>query len=289
MNSISDVYNMKVAETTQRIVSLNALTPSNEDHFRTTITFLEQVRTTYNHIHQTNSAGLVTLFYSLGAWYSRLETALGNVTNSYPFPVPFVASYTNLDDLLFSGGYTFDIHENTKVTAAGLFGIPAHRDVGLLGAQFGTGRVGLGVQLDASYAYSKNRDHVLLGAIRYIHLISRESPALDSQELNLFDLSSSNAIDFLYALHNSWGKHQWEIGYNATFSFGARIRSAIVDIYQPVQFIRSSFYTTYAYTFAIRKHESGMSIGFSYGADHVPDDTGYKHMGAGWFTWGMDF
>src|SRR5436190_7509709 len=77
MKSISDVYNMKVAETTQRIVSLNEFSPQTNDHFRATITLIEQVRTTYNHIHQKNTAGMATIFYSPGAWYARLETAFG--------------------------------------------------------------------------------------------------------------------------------------------------------------------------------------------------------------------
>jgi hypothetical protein len=290
VKNVSVVYNIKISETTKRSQGTNKLTFGNKlKPAIGTITLIDQDRRTYDNIHQNSVAALATLFYSPGVWYLRLESAAGHVKNEFPIPVDLITSRTQMDDLVFSGGYSLEVGDRARVTLSGLLGIPLHRDVGLLGAQFGTGHVGLGAQLDAAYAYSENKQHALMGAVRYIRFLSRTAEACINQHLVPFDLSLGNLMDVLFATHSSWGKHQWEAGYNATFAFGAQVNPPIPGIEDQIQFMRSSFYTTYGYLFPIRTHMSGIAFGVSYGFDHRPQCLGFKRMVAGWFTWGINF
>lgn len=290
IKNVTDVYNIKISQTTRRFQSsASKLEGISRDTMIETITFIDQSRTTYNGIHQHNAAGLLTLLYSPGNLFLRLESALGHVKNKYPIPTNLVTSRTQLDDLILSGGYGLGVGERGRVTALGLVGIPLHKDLGLLGAQFGTGHVGLGVQLDAAYAYSDDMQHSFMGAARYVRFLSRNAEACINQQPAYFDVSLGNLCDILCATHHSWGPHQWELGYDATFAFGAHIEPTLRAVENQLQFMRSSFYTTYGYLFPIRKHMSGIAIGVSYGFDHRPQCFGFKRMSSFWFTWGMKF
>lgn len=291
IKNVSVVYNMKFSETTQLFQksSTDVLNNSIADPFAVTMALIDQIRETYNNVHQNNIAGYVTLLYSKATWYARLESAVGNVKNKFPFFVPLITSRTQLDDILLSAGYSLNMGDYTRVTATGILGIPTHRDVGLLGAQFGTGHVGIGTRLDVVYDYVGNMNHRLMGAARYIRFLSRTAEALIGQRLIPFDLTLGNLMDMLFSTNHKWGNHQWEAGYNATFAFGARIEPTLNDIEDQIQFIRSSFYTTYSYGFPIRGHESGVLWGVSYGFDHRPDAFGLKRSIAAWFSWGMKF
>lgn len=289
--NVTVVYNIKISQTTRRFQSAAPLPVDGEAHNTTaTLTLVDQWRETYNHIKQKTAAGLITLLYSPDGWFARLESAVGYVKNSYPIPVNLIASRAQIDDIILSAGYGVLVYDRARVTASALLGIPTHCDLGLLGAQLGTGHVGLGVQLDAAYAYSPCKDHSLMGAVRYIRFLSRNTPACIKQEPACFNLTLGNLCDIVCATHSSWGRHQWEGGYNATFAFGAHSNAEeILAFKDQAQFMRSSFYTTYAYLFPIKQYMSGTSVGISYGFDHKPQCLGFQRMVSVWATWGIKF
>lgn len=291
VNNVSIVYNMKLSEITKRFQQSSIKSSGGkEDYFGATATVITQMRKTYNDIHQKTIAGLGTIQYSPGSWYVALETAAGHVKNTFPIEVNLVKENTQVDDLLFSAGYAIGINGHTRITFSGLLGVPVHRDVTLLGAQFGTGHVGLGAQLDLAYAYTDDLDHTMLAAARYVRFLSREAEACINQQSRCFDVTLGNLVDALFASNHRWGHHHWEFGYDATFAFGAHVQPSIPAIDEDqFTFLRSTFYTTYAYTFPIGDHPSGFLFGFSVGTDHRPVPLGFKRLLAGWITWGIKF
>lgn len=297
IKNVSIVYNMKLSEITKRFQrSMAENSNTQEDPFGITTTMVTQIRKTYNNINQNTVAGLVTAQYSSGSWYVGLETAAGHIKNKFPFEVSLVKERTQMDDLLFSAGYAVSINGHTRITFSGLFGIPVHRDFGLLGVQFGTGHVGLGTQFDVAYAYTDDLDHTILGAIRYVRFLSRFAEACINQKSTCFDVTLGNLMDVLVSSNHTWDNHRWEFGYDGTFAFGSHLEPPPTELFaetdldeDQLTFLRTTFYTTYAYNFSISEHESGILVGFSVGTDHKPIPFGFRRLLAAWVTWGIKF
>lgn len=293
--NVSIVYNMRISEVTQRFDSSSkSNSEQSEDKFTSSITLIDQVRRTYNDIKQNNTAAFLTFLYNPSDWFIRAETAFGHVKNTFPTQVPvhLVQSITQMDDILVTSGYTLKAYDNkARITMSGVLGIPVHPDVGLLGAQFGTGHVSVGTRLDGSYAYADNTDHMLIGASRYIRFISRNADVCSNQRLRSVDVALGNLLDILLGTYHEWGRHQLAAGYNATFAFGAHIDepAVLVDFEEQAQFIRSAFYAAYGCRFPIGHHQSGITIGFSYSFDHRPISFGFERMESIWLTWGIQF
>lgn len=289
--NVSVVYNMKLSDITRRFqLSDQGEEKNGKGELDMNFTVIDQWRETYNNIRQNSIAGLLTLLYSLDYWYISLASSVGYVKNTFPFQVPFRTSITQVDDLLFSGGYAIEIKDHTRITINGLLGIPVHQDVSLIGAQFGTGHVGFGPQLDVAYAYADDKDHLLLGSVRYIRFLSRCAEACLNEHSEFFKIVLGNTLDVLCSTNQTWGHHNWELGYNGEFSFGGYVEPNLIEITNDqFVFMRSSFYTAYAYSFSIGKYDSGVLFGFSYGSDYRPLPLVYKRLVSGWFSWNINF
>jgi hypothetical protein len=285
MSPVSFVYNLRIAETTKR----QAL----EEKFRkptiVAATIIGQVRTTYNHTHQTNNGVLATIMNSSNSFYLRADTAFAHVKERF---AQLRFSRTQTDDIIFSAGYTRRLQERTRATLSALLGIPTHKNVGLEGIQFGTGHVGIGLQADGSYLYSKNKQYSILGAARFVHFFPRTITFRANQTDLKFNANIGNLTDLFIAHYSNWRRHKWEFGYNATFAFGAYAHSSnslINEVISDVKFIRSSFYTTYKFLFLINKFPSGIIVGFSYSFDHTKKPFTFKNGYTTWLSWGINF
>jgi hypothetical protein len=286
LSAISTVYNLRIAETTRH--QAQRVAAASEVSSIVAATFVDNVRRTYNDIHYHVNSGIATFFFSPGSWYVRGDAAVGHVHIRFPVPVDVRANITQIDDILLMGGYHWSTSE-MSATLSGLLGIPTHKDVGLLGAEFGTGHVGVGMQLDGSYAYKQDGEAALMGAARYVRFLSRTACACIQDILVPYDVSLGNLIDVLFAHCNFWGNHQFEVGYNATFAFKSHITPALPNFADETEFMRSNFYVSYRYLFSIEGHGSGLTIGLSYGFDHRPQNFGLKYSATGWLGFGINF
>lgn len=281
IHSISVIYNLKIAEATKR----QALEKKYQRSSIGALTLLDQFGTWHNGTKQNLGAGLGTLIYSPTAWYIRMDFAAGHVSQKN---CKSHFSRTQTDDILFSSGYTIVLNKRSKLTFSALLGIPTHKDTIFEGIQLGTGHVGLGLQMDGAFIYSANKKHSLLAAARFVHFFPRNITITINQQMLPFHFSLGNLADLLIAHYSSWGGHKFEIGYDATFGFGANICPQL-DIINEVVLMRNSFYTNYRYGFLAHQFPSALIAGFAYSFDHKPKIIGLKNLFTLWLTGGISF
>lgn len=281
INSVTFVYNLRIAESTRR----QALQGNDEHPFIAAVTGIEQFRERYIGSHQNTGGVLGTFLYSPGTFYVRADGAVAKVKEKFR---DLCFSRTQSDDILLMGGYSHTFSQKTQGTVSGLFGIPTHKDLGLQGIQFGTGHVGLGAQAEASYKYIPPA--MIIMAARYVRFFPRNAPICLFDREQEFRISLGNLVDILISHYANWHQRHWiEIGYNATFAFGADVCPALDDVAQQISFIRNSFYANYKYGFLIRDIPNALIVGFSYGFDSRPKEFGFKKSLTGWLTWGVKF
>lgn len=276
--SVSVVYNLRIAETTRRPVfeeyenapSHAVLTPFN------------QLRNKGDGTHELVTGSMATLAYVPSSFYLRTDFAFARVRSELQG-----ASFSRIqtDDLLFSGGYSHKIGERIRMTLSGYLGIPTHKDVNLEGIQFGYAHVGLGSQIDASYAYTPDLNNVLRAAARYIYFFKRKTQ-FDCIHYN-FNLG--NVADLFILLNSRFGNHRIEGGYNPSFFFGSHIKQNYDDTVNKTNYIRNSFFTSYKYRFSIHEQPSSFTLALSYGFDLLPKKTGRKQILTTWASWSVHF
>lgn len=285
--AVSLVYNLKIAETTRR----QAL--EQEQHPNYTIAAIigvEQWRKRHDGAHLETSGGLGTLIHVPTPFYVRADFAVGRVSQRVPLLDNKKFSRVQTDDILFSAGYSHMLGGKSKITVSGLLGIPTHKDTGFQAYQLSTGHVGIGAQLDAALFYSDDPGHSLMGAARFVRFCKR---TVDIDILTIrqqFEFELGNLADLLIAHTSKWGKHHTEIGYNATFGFGANLRPPIPDLENQLKFTYSSFYANYKYQFLINnKYPSVFAAGVSYAFDHLKNLLNLKYSITVWGSWGFAF
>lgn len=280
---ISFVYNLRIAETTK--------SKNFEKEFYkpwiTSATAVGQFRQRRNDTRQYIGGGLGTCIYSPASWYVRADFAVARVKQTGPLEAQQQAR-TQTDDLLLSGGYGFGVGKRTKFSFSGLLGIPTHKDKGLSFVQFGTGHVGMGVQVDGSFNYHKT--NTIRTAARYIHFFGGRTNLIVNDAIEFFDYKFGNINDF-YIAHQTVIKrqHRIEFGYNPSFFYGAKIEPDVPEVNNEFTYIRSNFFATYKYYFLLNKFPSGVIVGISSGFDHIPKRTGLKNIVTVWAAWGINF
>ncbi len=146
------VYNLRIAETTtsRRFEEFGNLP------WVAAITTVGQFRQSRADVNQALGGALATLSYAQKNWFIRLDFAVAHLKRrSENFP-NLDQSRTQTDDLLFSGGYGFSTSERSRFSLSGLLGVPTHKPLDLPILQFGSGHVGMGVQLDNIAFFIKN-------------------------------------------------------------------------------------------------------------------------------------
>jgi hypothetical protein len=279
---VSIVYNLRIAETTKR----QALEERHRNPFIMAATFFNQWRERYSGPHELITGGLATFIYSYCSLFARADFAVAHVSEKGQ---DLCFSRTQPDDILFSLGFSHKFRERTKITLSGLLGIPTHKDLSFDGIQFGTGHVGAGLQLDGSFAYSKNGHHSLMGAARFVRFFPRPVCFAVGELTQLFDLDIGTIADLLIVHHSNWGRHRVEVGYDAAWGFGAAIQPALVEVIEKASFMRNSFYGSYRYGFLICSIPSAVTFGLSYGFDQRPKQFGLKQIITLWGSWGISF
>jgi len=273
----SIVYNLRISQTTKRFAFDNHILNNS-----LSVTFYSQFRKTYTDVFLRTSGILGTYIYLKPSYYIQVDAAGGNIKKTSCI---LDQSQNQSDDILFSAGYSFNPTQDTRITCSGLLGIPTHQDKSLNEPQFGFGHIGLGTQLDAAVLLTNDAQNTLRSAARYIYFFKHSTPFED----NWYTFSTSNLVDLFVAYNHRWSTQRIELGYNPTFAFKALIHPHVQTIINQTNFIRSNFFGSYRYNFAIAEHPSAITTALSYGFDHKPKTTGYARMVTAWFSWDIQF
>jgi len=281
--SITFVYNLRIAETTRtRNTAFGKLKPSVA-----ALTPLAQFRGFDTDFHQSAGGVLGNYIYATDDWYARINAAVGRVHADGPTVGEFGA--TEFDDLLLTGGYSWQMAEKTRISFSGHFGIPLHRDyVGDL-VELGTGHVGLGLQLDGVHAF--NAEQALLIAARAIYFFPRDvTLTLDGTTLHIPKFRLGNVVDFFITYQHIFDeeRHLVGAGYDLTYTFGTDDPTDPSHI-RTLNTTQNSLFATYRYAFPIKEHLSAIILGFSYGFLKVPAPLNHGYSATVWLTWGINF
>lgn len=277
---VSLVYNLRIAQTTRhQVLAMELRHPSIFVG-----TLFGQFHKLQDGTSQTVGGGIASYTYSTESMYGRIIGAVGHV-KTHNDNVCF--SRTQTDDILFMGGYSHKIGDQATITASGLLGLPTHGETLLQGLQVGTGHVGIGGQLDASWKYASN--HAIISAGRLVHFFPRNEDIVVNEVPECYRIHLGNLGDLFVAHSSNWGRHLLEIGYNPTFVFDYRICPPIPTLEKKGTAIRSSFYAAYLYGFLIKQLPSAFILGISYGFDHFHRPFANKYVVTLWASWGINF
>lgn len=294
------VYNLRIAQATKhraseleqamhvepkitRVRGKKKLKPIHP--FVAAVVGLDQLRHRKDGVEQNIGGGIGTVVWVSDSLYVRMDFAAAHLKEKKD---GICTSHNQTDDILFSFGITRRLTDHAGFTFSGLFGIPTHKDEGLERLQLGTGHVGIGVQVDASFMYSANHPHhAILAAARLIHFFPGTACATILNQQLRFKADPGNFVDLLVAHYSRWGKNSLELGYNPAFAFGASLCPPLPTI-PTTSVIRNSFYANYRRIFFIRDHASGVGVGVSYSFDNLPV-FGFSRIGTVWVGWGINF
>ncbi|MGB8468063.1 MAG: hypothetical protein WCE21_03585 [Candidatus Babeliales bacterium] len=189
------------------------------------------------------------------------------------------------DDLLFSLGRNLHVNDKASLTFTALLGLPTHVPYRLRHLELGLAQVGIGGQLDGSYAWN-SRDAFLFGA-RYVYFVPRTLHNTVDQQ---FRFTYGNMGDVLVAYKHNWPKkHGIEFGYTTKFRFGAHIHPFVPEVAKKSDYIRSNWYSVYKYRFAIKEVANKLLFNIAYGFDHQPHQFGNKYIVTIWGSWIVNF
>ena len=289
LHTTTVVYNMQVAEITKRLSGVQ----NAKKHNTISETAFWQWRKLYNDTSQSTFAALTTYLYTKEHFYFKIDGAIGHVRFDLD---PIVIKLTQTDDLLFTGGYGHSVGTYGRIAYSALLGIPTHRDTFLDIAQFGTGHVGTGLQLDGTYDYMHDQTNVILAAVRavrfYPRSISSKNPCFRPlYPCPKYNFKLGNSLDLYVAHQTNWRKiNRFEGGYNATFlDLGSGINPDLPGIGASAVYIRHSFFGAYFRCILIKKVQTGLVIGFSGGFDSKPKIFGNRYLLSSWLIYGILF
>lgn len=287
--AISIVYNMRIANITRR---QHANTPGNYKHTAIETPF-GQWRALKNGTQQHDAGILNSYIYSKPSHYIKVDTAVAHIASNIPIPAQATCLHiarTQWDDLLLTGGYGQKIGSKCRIAYSGLFGIPLHRDNILELAEFGTGHVGLGAQVDSSYALT---DHeTIFFALRGLYFIPRkarvDNPCLTPlYAQSTYKIKLGTVFDIFISHQTMWNTYnRIEYGYDATFAPTGSINPPLSN---GVTFTRHSFFGVYFRTILAFERPTGLIIGLSGGFDSKPAVLGNRYHATLWSSWGFVF
>jgi hypothetical protein len=282
LHSTTFVYNLRIGEINR---------PKNpvsheEDHNSAILTAIAQrFASSDTNFHQLTGGILGTYIFAKNHWYFRANAAVGRVHAKRGNTDTF--SKTEWDDILFSGGYGWQLDEKLQISFSGYWGIPTHQDHFTNLAQLGTGHMCLGIQLD--FAYNFTPQHKLLAASRLIHFMSRDITVKREEVIQLINaFEPGNLVDFLFAYQHSWKQHEITLGYNPATTFGTDdITSA--DRTGELGTVANTLFASYRYGFMVKNYLSAVIGGLSYGFLKLPAPLQQSHIITAWFTWEISF
>ncbi len=287
--AISIVYNMRIASITRR---QHANEPGKHEHALLGTPF-GQWRALKTGTQQHDSGMLGSYIYGKPSYYIKVDTAIGHIASNVALPadtrVVHVA-HKQWDDLLFTGGYGYQLGSNGRIAYSALFGIPLHRDYIVEFAQFGTGHVGIGGQIDTAHAFGDS--HTIFFALRGIYFVPRnaywKNPCLAPLlERSCYDVKLGTLFDIFISHQVRWAQaNRFEYGYDATFAPTSSIKPSLID---DISFIRHSFFGVYFRTVPFLGRPTGFIIGLSGGFDSKPRLFANTYHLTLWGSWGVAF
>lgn len=281
LGTISLVYNLRVAEATK----IRFRHTQNEP-FLANITLFDQDRLRYEGSHQSSAGGMGTFMYVHNQFYIKGDAAVARIARTDSLKD---VSRTQMDDLLFTYGYSVELNERAGMTFSGLTGFPTHNDTGLILPQFGYAHYALGAQIDGDYAYSRHGNHSFRYAVRFLHFFPR-SISLRAIDVNgCFSYKRGDFLDFLISHYSTFGNHGLEIGYSPEIFLNASLFPRRDILTQHLECTRHILYANYNYRFTIRDLPSAFGAGFSYGFENKSCPLNNKRILLGWISWGISF
>jgi hypothetical protein len=277
----SFVYNMRFVET-----GASRSSGQGKHPFIASTTPAGQWRRKRDGTRETVYGDLSVFAYTIENFYARVDLAVARLTQRMK---GVHTEHTQMDDLLFSGGYSYSPYQNITLTLSGLVGVPTHKNRILEIFQFGAGQFAAGVLVNGSFDYSGNHSHIIKAAARVVHFFPRQTPFKVLNKVQLFNFTIGNLTDLLIEYEKNWDNHKFEVGYNPTLLLGSRIHPNLDDVDEITPFIRSNFYGVYTYAFSLWDLPNALSLGFSGSFDHKPHKVGYKDIITAWITWGVRF
>jgi hypothetical protein len=278
LKSVSVVYNLQIAAvTTPEIKSTGNST--------TALILFDQTRTRTTSIFLDNTVGsMVQYNFTKKNFYFRANTAFGNVRTRKCHETIFARTQT--DDILLTWGYIKTISRRAKLTTSVLLGFPTHKDTTLEGITFGLGHNSFGLQLDGFCKFSEKENQVVFGAARFIRFFpATVTTCIENKSMN-YDLDIGKLTDLLIGYTYVHKSNIFEVGYNPSFLFSAKINPDILGL--QLNAIRSSFFGAYErYLYAETKHPQALIFALSYGFDNKPKI--FKRIITAWAVWGISF
>lgn len=271
------VYNFRMAQITKQHIFENP-----QRHSTVIALPFEQFRKKYDGTHQNFGGMLGSYLYNFNPYYFRADAAFSQIHESRHHETTF--SGTEMDDILFSFGRTFQLHERAPMTLTGLLGFPTHQIYRLRHVDFGYSQIGTGIQCDGLYAFDDDR--ALLYGARYLHFVPRT--ARDDAG-NAYDFTIGNIGDLFMGYKQYWGKHGLEVGYTNRTRFGAKVCPNFDDIVQKTNYVRNNFYIVYKYKFNIGDLPNRLLLYISYGFDQKPKVFGNQSIITLWGSWNISF
>ncbi|MBP9764774.1 hypothetical protein KBD08_00375 [Candidatus Babeliales bacterium] len=277
--AVSIVYNFRIAQVTRQPIAAHTQKRPNSLSVLL-FDFFQKTRT--QNIRENYIGGITTYNRNFAEkYYLRTDFACAHTHQTIKQKT--TANVTETDDILFTVGRNILAHEKLKVSISGLFGIPTHAVHTLQRVGFGTGQVGVGVQLDGLYHLKQKVD--FLWGTRYNYFIPRN--AFDAQ-CNSYKFTIGSIADILIAAQTSNPlSHGLEGGYAARWGFGIKATPTIAQL-DSFNYMRNNFYLVYKYTFLRQRFAHRLLLNISYGYDVKPERLGYNAVMI-WGSWGVAF
>lgn len=277
VKAVSIVYNFRIAQITRH----QFLKASNYNR-HTGVLIFDHWRQRYDGTRQHFVGGFSSFIYNKNAYYFRVDGAASHIHEKIAC-TNTIFSGTKTDDVLFSGGKAFELH-NAEVSISGLFGAPTHKIFSLQHVDFGTGQFGIGIQGDGIYRLS-HKDSLIAGG-RYLYFFPGH--ALDPF-CNKHRFSIGQGIDLLIAHSHIWLPAGIEYGYTVRFPWGSIICPQFLNLSHLPLPIQSAFYFVYKYVFHTKNTTQGFLFNISYAFDHSRNPLTNKHIITLFAAWGISF
>lgn len=284
----SIVYNMRVSIISRQLLNYGDTFDNHDHHPHILIeTPFGQSRHYNEGTREADGGTMSTYMYYQPSHYFSTDIAFARIASRNE---KIYVARTQMDDLLFTGGYGHAIKERGRIAYSFLFGIPTHRDYVLEAVQFGTGHFGLGPQFDCAYHFPS--DDALFFAARCVYFIPRDAqqknPCLPSYPCDTYKFRLGFLADLLLSYMKTWNNtNRCEIGYDATLGFGNSLSPCIaqLDLSQP--FVRHSFFGAYLKSFFIKKTSNTIILGLSSGFDNKPKNFRAIYHLTAWMSWSV--